>query len=85
MDGLPVYFVEQPSLFSRSKQIYGSDKENARFLVFSVAALKLISLLKFEADIVHCHDWQTGLIPYYLKNDFRYSKLSKNPKPFYYS
>ena len=80
MDGLPVYFVEQPALFSRSKQIYGSDKENSRFLVFSVAALKLVSLLKFEADIVHCHDWQTGLIPYYLKNDFRYSKTLKKSK-----
>lgn len=80
MKGLPVYFVECPKFFSRYKQIYGSRRENARFLVFSVAALKLLSLLKFPADIIHCHDWQTGLIPYYLKTDFRYSKTLKQAK-----
>lgn len=78
MEDLPVYFVENKKYFSQRKNIYGSSHENARFLVFDVAALKLISLLKYEADIVHCHDWQTGLIPFYLKTDFRYSKtLSK--------
>jgi len=80
MKGLPVYFVECKKYFSKRKSIYGSSHENARWLVFDVAALKLISLLKFNADIVHCHDWQTGLIPYYLKTDFRYSKTLKNAK-----
>lgn len=78
MKGLPIYFIECRKYFSQRKTLYGSSHENARWLVFDVAALKLISLLKYEADIVHCHDRQTGLIPYYLKTDFRYSKtLSK--------
>ena len=80
MFGLPVYFVECPKFFSRHRHIYGSSHENARFLVFNVAALKLLSLLKFSADIIHCHDWQTGLIPYYLKTDFRYSKTLEKAK-----
>ena len=80
MGDLPVYFVEYPPFFSKHKKLYGFKNENARYLVFSVAALKLLSLLKYPADIVHCHDWQTGLIPYYLKNDFRYSKTLKNAK-----
>lgn len=80
MKGLPIYFVENKSFFSKHKRIYGSSQENSRFLVFNVAALKLLSLLKFEADIIHCHDWQTGLIPYYLKTDFRYSKTLKKAK-----
>lgn len=80
MDGLPAYFIENKKYFSKHKKIYGSSHENARFLVFDVAALKLISLLKFEADIIHCHDWQTGLIPFYLKTDFRYSKTLKKVK-----
>ncbi len=74
MHGLPIYFVENKKYFSQRKTLYGSSHENARFLIFDVAALKLVSLLKFEADAVHCHDWQTGLIPYYLKTDFRYSR-----------
>ena len=83
MDDLPVYFVEYPHFFSKHKRLYGSKNENGRFLVFSVAALKLLSLLKFPADIIHCHDWQTGLIPYYLKTDFRYSKTLKNAKSIF--
>lgn len=79
-EGLPVYFVESSKYFSRRKKLYGSSHENARFLIFDVAALKLISLLKFEANIIHCHDWQTGLIPFYLKTGFRYSKTLKKAK-----
>jgi starch synthase len=78
MHDLPVYFIENKKYFSKQKNLYGSKHENARFLVFDVAALRILSLLKFDADIIHCHDWQTGMIPFYLKNKFRYSKtLSK--------
>ena len=80
MRGLPVYFIENKKYFSQRKDLYVSSHENARFLIFNVATLKLISLLKFEADIVHCHDWQTGLIPFYLKTDFRYSKTLRKAK-----
>ncbi|MFA5109160.1 MAG: glycogen/starch synthase [Patescibacteria group bacterium] len=83
MAGLPVYFVECKQFFSKHKKLYGSTRENARFLVFNVAALKLLSLLKFSADIIHCHDWQTGLIPYYLKTDFRYSKTLKQSRTIF--
>ncbi|MBU0636651.1 MAG: glycogen/starch synthase [Patescibacteria group bacterium] len=71
---LPIYFIENKKYFSVKKNIYGSTHENVRFLIFDIAALKLISLLKFKADIIHCHDWHAGLIPYYLKTAFRYSK-----------
>jgi starch synthase len=83
MEDLPIYFIENKKFFSKHKKIYGSSRENARFLVFNVAALKLLSLLKFSADIIHCHDWQTGLIPYYLKTDFRYSKTLKKAKTIF--
>ena len=80
MDDLPAFFVENKKYFSQRKTLYGSKHENARFLIFDVAALKLISLLKFEANIIHCHDWQTGLIPFYLKTGFRYSRTLKKAK-----
>ncbi|MDD3778322.1 MAG: glycogen/starch synthase [Patescibacteria group bacterium] len=80
MEDLPVYFIENVSYFSKSRKIYGSSHENARFLIFNVAALKLLSLLKKPVDIIHCHDWQSGLVPYYLKTDFRYSKTLKKAK-----
>ena len=80
MKDLPIYFIENKKYFSQRKKLYESKHENARFLIFDVAALKLISLLKFEADVVHCHDWHTGLIPFYLKTDFRYSKTLRKAK-----
>ncbi len=80
MEDLEVYFIENKKYFSKHKAMYGSGKENARFLVFNVAALKLLSLFKEKIDIIHCHDWQSGLIPYYLKTGFHYAKNLKNIK-----
>ncbi len=48
MKGMPVYFVECKKYFSQKKSLYMSSHENARWLVFNVAALKLISLLKYD-------------------------------------
>ena len=83
MRGLPIYFIENKKYFSAKKELYGSRRENVRFLVFNIAALKLISLLKYEADIVHCHDWHTGLIPYFLKTDFKYSETLHKTKTIF--
>jgi len=74
LPGLKVYLVRNDKYFSRRKSLYGSSHENARFYLFDVAVLKLISLLKFKADILHCHDWQSGLIPYLKKTRFKNSK-----------
>ncbi|MBT4850185.1 glycogen synthase [Candidatus Parcubacteria bacterium] len=74
LPGLRVYFVRNDKFFSRRKDLYGSSHENARFYMFDVAVLKLISLLKHKADIIHCHDWQTGLIPYLKNTSFKKSQ-----------
>jgi len=83
MKGLPVYFMENEKYFSKRKTLYGSDHENARFYLFDVAALKLLTLLKFQADVIHCHDWHTGLIPSLLKKDFKNSQTLKNTATVY--
>ena len=73
--GVPVCFIENEKYFSRRKEIYGSSHENARFLLFDLAALKLLTILKFPVDIIQCHDWHTGLIPYFIKRDFKESSI----------
>jgi len=73
--GVPVYFIENEKYFSRRKEIYGSSHENARFLLFNLAALKLLTILKFPVDIIQCHDWHTGLIPYFINRDFKDSSI----------
>lgn len=45
----------------------GSELETSRFLFLSKAAIELAKLIK--ADILHCHDWHVGLIPFLIKKD----------------
>jgi len=80
---LPVYFVCQYDLFGRHCQSYGYNNDNLRFLVFDRAALKLLNYLNYIPDIIHCHDWQAGLVPNYLKlNRTEYSNLKKTATIF---
>ncbi len=65
------FFVENEKYFDRPA-LYGQagkdfEDNDERFAFFSRAALELCKLIDFVPDIVHCHDWQTGLIPAYLK------------------
>lgn len=72
---VPVYFVCSKKFFDRREQIgtklYGATDDNARFLVFNVAALHLLQLIDCKPDVIHCHDWHTGLIPYFLRNRYK--------------
>lgn len=66
-----VYFIENDEYFGRDK-LYGDANGDYpdnldRFSFFNKKALELLKELGFKADIVHCHDWQTCLIPVYLK------------------
>lgn len=66
-----VYFVEQPDYYDRP-QLYRENGEDyrdncERFTFFCRAVLEAIVRLDLGTDIVHCHDWCTGLIPAYVK------------------
>jgi starch synthase len=68
---VPVYLVEQDGYFDRP-QLYreGSDdyRDNCeRFSFFCRAVMQSMGVLNVPIDVLHCHDWQTGLIPAYLK------------------
>jgi len=68
---VPVYFVSNDRYFNR-KGLYqedGKDYEDnlERFSFFSMAVLYSIRKLGWAPDIIHCNDWQTSLIPVYLK------------------
>jgi starch synthase len=71
--GFPFYLLDCPPLYDRAG-LYGLDgvdfpDNHIRFGALSMAALEVVRHL-FRADIVHCHDWQTGLVPVYLKTLF---------------
>lgn len=69
-DGVITYFIHNEEFFSRSG-VYGADgygyADNfERFLFFQKAVVRLIDLWDMRPDVVHCHDWQAGLIPMLL-------------------
>jgi starch synthase len=68
---IPVCFIEHQAYFHRDALYTTTDgdySDNAqRFAFFAKAALEACQTLKLQPDIIHCHDWQTGLIPAYLK------------------
>jgi starch synthase len=71
----PTYFLEVPALYDRDGY-YGDSAgdypDNAvRFAVLSRAALAVARRV-FRPDILHCHDWQAGLAPVYLRTIFGY-------------
>jgi starch synthase len=72
---VPVYLVEQdhyydrPGLYQEDAQDYRDNCE--RFVFFCRAALEAIRLLDLRVDVIHANDWQTGLIPAYLKIEYR--------------
>lgn len=70
-NGVKVYFIENGAYFNRDG-LYGDKtgdyKDNLdRFSYFNKRALELLKEINFKPDIIHCHDWQSALIPIYLK------------------
>ena len=71
-DGVTFYFIDNEFYFNGFAP-YGNIYEDIeKFAFFSKAVLSTLPVIDFRPDIIHCHDWQTGLIPIYLDN-FRYS------------
>jgi len=70
-EGITTYFVDNRRYFMR-KGLYGTVKgdypdNDMRFSFFSKAVLAAIKAIDFKPDIIHCNDWQSALIPFYLR------------------
>ncbi len=68
------FFIDSHStdlLFNRGCY-YGCDDDNMRFAFFCKAALEFLLKTGKRPDILHCHDWQTGLVPVMLYEMYKY-------------
>ncbi|MCD4705505.1 glycogen synthase [bacterium] len=71
-----VYLIECKKYFGKKQVYYGNDPE--KFLFFSIAVLKILPLMNFKPEIIHCHDYHTALIPSLLKNsEFSFFEKAK--------
>ena len=68
LDGVPCWFVADQAReqFFRRGRIYGAPDDPARFAFFSRAVLEFLLRTGRQPDVIHCHDWHTGLVPVLL-------------------
>lgn len=76
-DGIDFYFVDNDKYFYR-EGLYGYNDDGERFAFFNFAVLEALKVIGFFPDIIHCNDWQTGLLPYILKcNYWQYPEYNR--------
>ena len=68
--GPAVYFLDNEYYFLRDG-LYGFYDDGERFAYFCKAVLASMRQLDFCPDVIHCHDWQSALVPVYLDAEFR--------------
>lgn len=79
-DGVHFYFIDNEYYFSGAKPYGNIYQDIEKFAFFSKAALSALPLIGFKPDIVHCHDWQTGLVPVHLKDKFHEGEFFRDMK-----
>lgn len=77
VNGATVFFIDNNDYFYRP-QLYGYYDDGERFAFFSKAITECLMKGYLSADVIHCHDWQTSLIPFLLHNAYE-GKLSQLP------
>lgn len=70
-NGVTYYFIDNEFYFNR-ENLYGYEDDCERFAFFCKAVMAAIPYLYFTPDIIHCHDWQAGMIPVLLEAKYRY-------------
>jgi starch synthase len=72
------FFIQphsEDNFFNRG-YYYGGGDDNLRFAFFCKAAMEFLLMSNKHPDIIHCHDWQTGLIPVLLYEIYQYHGMS---------
>ena len=76
-DGITFYFVDNLFYFGGDKPYADTRYDIEKFIYFSKSVLAILPVVGFRPDIIHCHDWQAGLVPVYLHTIYK-------DNPFYY-
>ncbi|MBU0647759.1 glycogen synthase [Patescibacteria group bacterium] len=74
-EGVEVYFLHNHKLYGSRKDVYGYDDDNLRFYMLDRGALQFLNHIDWRPEVIHCNDWHSGLIPYFLNYDDEYSAI----------
>lgn len=73
-----VYFVDCPHYFHRFRIYTNDNDEDERFILFSKGIIEILQRLQWTPDLIHCNDWQTGLLPLLLRDNYGWDKMFEN-------
>lgn len=72
---IEIYFIDKPFYYHRNKIYTNDSDEDERFILFQKSVIEILQRLQFRPDIFHCNDWQTGLIPLFIKDNYSWDKM----------
>ncbi len=72
---LPIYLIDCPPLYDRAHIYTDDDDEAHRFIFLNRAIIKCLQKMEFSPHIIHANDWQTALLPLYLKTRYAWESL----------
>ena len=78
--GTPIYLLRCPEFYGRDGIYTQDDDEHLRFVLLSRASIAMCQHMGFAPHVFSCHDWQTGLIPLYLRTTYAWDELFENTK-----
>lgn len=81
-EGVTYYFIDNEYYFKRDS-LYGHYDDGERFSYFCTAVLESLKVLSFKPDWIHCHDWHTGMVPFLLREKYRYDSLYSSIKTMF--
>ncbi|MEF9967691.1 MAG: glycogen synthase, partial [Longicatena sp.] len=76
------YFVEHKDYFERDT-LYGYLDDGERFAYFQKAVIEMLNQLNYFPEIMHCHDWHTGMIPAMCKEGHSFDERYRNIRHVY--
>jgi starch synthase len=82
LDGITYYFIDNEFYFGRDG-LYGYGDEAERFAYFCRAFIEMLPLVDFKPDLIHCNDWQTGIVGILLDSDYKDHEFYKDMKTLF--
>ena len=76
-DGVVYDFIDNQEFFTSGNPYLNLVDDIPKYCFFSKAALAALNYMNWIPDIIHCHDWQAGLVPVYLRTLFHDSPIGR--------
>jgi starch synthase len=70
-----VNFIDCPHYFHRGNIYTNDSDEDERFILLCKGVIEALQRLKWVPDVIHCNDWQTGLLPLYIKDNYSWDRM----------